>query len=642
LLKLPKNAPQPVLIVTCGWEYPMSAALQPFSTNDELDDFDLVRVHSYLQSQGIIPSIISAQDALVRAFYDFSRGHPLVLALAVTYFQALLEQERTVENMQAKRTLLDEEARIQWLEERLLKRLPEPYRMLLERGPILRSLNQATLQVLLQAERDGNNAEVVLDDRSYIRFLQYPFINRKNASGTALLEQPVFHDLTRRVRLEALRRWHPKTRQRLHHAMADYYRKIIEAEQQRASISQTQQPEKDFAEWFAEIPEQEFRASLEYLYHALHITEIQTEVFDRWKCVVNQAVLRWRRKQAGPLLEIVRQVAEEGEPFLNKYSTFYGQYLLWYSQFLEQVAQWDDVLVILQEAMQIFEQGQNPSDQATCLNNIGVIYHTRGLLDLALDYHQRALSLREQIDNPSDIAHSLNNIGAVYGSRGQLDLALDYQQRALSLFEQVGNPSDIALSLHNIGFIYRRQKQFDLALNYYQRSLSLFEQVGDPVAIARSLNNIGTIFDKRGQLDLALNYYQHSLSLREQIGNPSDIARSLNNTGFIYQRQGRLDTALNYYQRALPLYEQVGNPSDIAISLNNIGTIFEQQNQWQNALPLFSRSLNLYEQMGKGFESDIADELNMLAVCYVKLGEIDKGVLYHTCAQKIREQLEGK
>jgi tetratricopeptide (TPR) repeat protein len=70
--------------------------------------------------------------------------------------------------------------------------------------------------------------------------------------------------------------------------------------------------------------------------------------------------------------------------------------------------------------------------------------------------------------------------------------------------------------------------------------------------------------------------------------------------------------------------------------------IYQKQGQWQNALPIFSKSLSFYEQMGRGFESKVADQLEMLAACYVKLGEIEKGSLYYTRAQKIREQLEGK
>jgi hypothetical protein len=248
LLKLAKKASQPFLIVICGWEYPSNTALQPFSTNAELDDFDLLRINEYLQARGIILPDASAHEALVSALYDLTRGHPLVLALAVTFVQTLAESERTPECLRTHQPLLSEEARVQWLDERLLNRLSEPYRTLIERSPILRSFDQSTLQALLRAGSDEHTGERVLDDRTYARFLQYPFINRKTSQGDALLERPTFHDLTRRVRLEALRRWHPDTRQRLHRVMADYYKGLLEAVQQPNSGPQVESSEHAYAD----------------------------------------------------------------------------------------------------------------------------------------------------------------------------------------------------------------------------------------------------------------------------------------------------------------------------------------------------------------------------------------------------------
>jgi tetratricopeptide (TPR) repeat protein len=410
LLTLAKKASQPILVVTCGWEYPSSPALQPFSTNVELDDFDLLRINEYLQASGFISSEISAHQSLVNALYDLTRGHPLVLALAVTYVQDLAETERTPESLRTYQPLLSEEARVQWLEERLLNRLSEPYRTLLERGPILRSFDQAALQALLLAGSDEHTGERALDDRTYARFLQYPFINRKTTQGHALLERPTFHDLTRRVRLEALRRWHPDTRQQLHCVMADYYWGLLEAEQQPNPVPPAEPSQHAYVEWFAEIPEQQFHALVEWLYHALQVKDMQAEAFEGWRQLTGQAVLRWRRKQAGPLLELVQQLAEEEEPFLHQHSEHYGQYLLWYSRFLEQEARWDDARIVLQNAARMFEEGANRADQATCLNNIGMIYNSQGQLDVALDYYQRALALYEQVGNPADIAGSWQNI----------------------------------------------------------------------------------------------------------------------------------------------------------------------------------------------------------------------------------------
>ena len=637
LLKLAKKASHPILIVTCGWEYPSSAALQPFSTYDELDDFDLLRISEYLQARGIISPETSTHELLLNALYDLTRGHPLVLALAITYVQTLAEQERTPESLRSHQPLLSEEARIQWLDERLLKRLSEPYRTLLEYGPILRTFDQSALQVLLRAGSDEHTGEHELDDRTYARFLQYPFINRKTTLGDALLERPTFHDLTRRVRLEALRRWHPDTRQRLHRAMADYYKGQLEAEQQSNSGPQAEVSQHAYAQWFAEIPEQQFRAQLEWFYHALQVRELQAEAFERWINLTAKAVMRWRRKQAGPLLEMAQQLADEEEAFLQKQSELFGLYLMWYSKFLEQEARWDDARIALQKATQVFAHGEHHTEQAKCLHNIGYIYRQQGQLDTALDFYQRALALKKQVGNLADIARSLDNIGGIYDSQGQLDTALDFYQRALALTEQVGNPADIALSLNNIGSIYNAHGQLDTALDYHQRSLALFEQVGNPDDIALSLNNIGYIYRQQGQLKMALDYYQRVLALTEQVGNPADIATSLNNIGGIYDLQGQLDTALDYYQRSLALDEQVGNPADIALSLNNIGNIYKAQGQLDTALDYHQRSLALKEQVGN--PDEIATSLNNIGNIYQQQDQLETALDFYQRSLALKEQV---
>ncbi len=137
-----------------------------------------------------------------------------------------------------------------------------------------------------------------------------------------------------------------------------------------------------------------------------------------------------------------------------------------------------------------------------------------------------------------------------------------------------------------------------------------------------------------------MDYHKRTLSLKEQVGDPATIAVSLNNMGLIYGSQGRLEIALDSHKRALSLFEQVGNPANIALSCHNIAMLYRLQEQWQDTILLFSRALSLYERMGRGFESDVADELEWLAVCYLNLGEIEKGAPYYMRAKQIREQLQ--
>ncbi len=68
--------------------------------------------------------------------------------------------------------------------------------------------------------------------------------------------------------------------------------------------------------------------------------------------------------------------------------------------------------------------------------------------------------------------------------------------------------------------------------------------------------------------------------------------------------------------------------------------LYQQQEQWVNARSSFSRAADLYESMGQGFESDVADEWEEVAVCFAYLGEIEKGTLYYTSPAHLRTSVK--
>ena len=151
LPNLARTAPHAVRVMICGWQWPNDAAIASFTHALELTDFERAQVRSYLEKQAVISPtsepLGTEEEELVNAFYELTKGHPLVLGLAVTFFKQLSDSERNAAILRSKRPLVDEQARVQFLEERLLSRLLEPYRTLLERGPILRYFDQETLQI---------------------------------------------------------------------------------------------------------------------------------------------------------------------------------------------------------------------------------------------------------------------------------------------------------------------------------------------------------------------------------------------------------------------------------------------------------------------------------------------------------------
>src|SRR5260370_15637706 len=137
-------------------------------------------MRSYLEKQEVISNAVepapSEQEKLLTAFYELTKGHPLVLGLAVTYFNELSSDQRTAESLQIQRPLLDDKARVEFLAERLLSVLPEPHRTLLERVPILRSFDKTRLQPLLSVEIEcTTHGTSTLANHTYEDFLPYPF-----------------------------------------------------------------------------------------------------------------------------------------------------------------------------------------------------------------------------------------------------------------------------------------------------------------------------------------------------------------------------------------------------------------------------------------------------------------------------------
>ncbi|MFX0151960.1 MAG: tetratricopeptide repeat protein, partial [Candidatus Hodarchaeota archaeon] len=132
---------------------------------------------------------------------------------------------------------------------------------------------------------------------------------------------------------------------------------------------------------------------------------------------------------------------------------------------------------------------------------------------------KQSLAIREDIGNLQDIAGSLNNLGIIYRTKGELTKALEYFKRGLTLNIEIGNPYYIALSLNNIGDAYRAKGELEKALEYLQQSLALKEDIGNLQDIATTLDNIGIIYRVKGELDKALDCFKRSLALEEVIGN---------------------------------------------------------------------------------------------------------------------------
>lgn len=192
-------------------------------------------------------------------------------------------------------------------------------------------------------------------------------------------------------------------------------------------------------------------------------------------------------------------------------------------------------------------------------NVVGVIYHNKGEIDIALEFYQESLRLREQVKNPEDIAISLNNIGAVYEHRGEYNLALDYFRRSLSISESIDNPEGIAYALNNIGNVHTYLGEIDVALELFERSLVVKETIGNAYDISGTLHNLGAIYFNQGKdITRALEYFERSLELKNSIGNDLYTSSTLYDLINVYLDLKHSEKARTHLKRL----EQLNNNRD--------------------------------------------------------------------------------
>ncbi|MGB3401339.1 MAG: CHAT domain-containing tetratricopeptide repeat protein [Microcoleaceae cyanobacterium] len=297
-------------------------------------------------------------------------------------------------------------------------------------------------------------------------------------------------------------------------------------------------------------------------------------------------------------------------------------------------------IVVLEKALQLYQQAENLEGQAVSLFVLGRIYSDLGDKQQALEYYNQSLPLWQQVGDKKGEAVTLNNIGRVYDDLGDKQEALNYYNQSLPLRRQVGDKKGEAVTLNNIGRVYDDLGDKQQALEYLNQSLPLTRQVEDKALEATTLNNIGGVYSDLGDKQTALDFYNQSLPLSQQVGDKAGEATTLNNIGRVYNDLGDKQTALDYYNQSLPLSRQMGYKSIEAITLNNIGGVYNDLGDKQIALEYYNQSLPLSQQVRNKVQEAIT--LNNIGQVYDDLGDKQLALEYYNQSLLLSQQVEDK
>ncbi len=127
----------------------------------------------------------------------------------------------------------------------------------------------------------------------------------------------------------------------------------------------------------------------------------------------------------------------------------------------------------------------------------------------------------------------------------------------------------------------------------------------------------------------AMEYAQLQQPLAEKSSNQDAIITSYDNLAWLYQSFSDYEKAITYMLNALKIKEALNDNSGISISLAGLAGIYYKMNNFNLALNYFNQALvienkiNNTEIEGKKRKAAL---IGNIGLCYVELGEIDKGL----------------
>ena len=270
----------------------------------------------------------------------------------------------------------------------------------------------------------------------------------------------------------------------------------------------------------------------------------------------------------------------------------------------------DEALSYLTRADKILKsrKATKTIDYADLVNNIGIVYRSKGDLHNALNYYLDSQAIMDKLglQNTEEYAKGIANIANVYESKGDSDRALRYFMDSQQIRDALGlhNTSGYATLMINMGAVYGNKDDPDRALRYYTNSQQIQDGLGlqNTAVFATLMNNIGLVYSQKGDLDRALRYYTDSQEIKDRLGlqNTAGYANLMNDIGVIYRQKGDLDRALRYYTDSQEIRDSLGlqNTVEYADHLFNIGIVYEKRGEIGMAGRYYRTSYDTYIRAG--------------------------------------------
>jgi len=199
------------------------------------------------------------------------------------------------------------------------------------------------------------------------------------------------------------------------------------------------------------------------------------------------------------------------------------------------------------------------SIEAVLLNDLAMLDHLTGHLDLAEAHLERCHRIAREVGDRQQEATALHNLGLLLMERGLFPAARVRFEESLQLARQTADRRVQATANNNLGQSYFHDGHVDACRRYYDAAIALSREVGDQRLVGATLNNLGTLHFANGDLPRARLHHEEDLAIAETLGHVHALAVARANLGDVAAAAGDLDAAKQHFHLAIEHLEAVGN-----------------------------------------------------------------------------------
>ncbi|MBQ7209853.1 MAG: CHAT domain-containing protein [Paludibacteraceae bacterium] len=296
--------------------------------------------------------------------------------------------------------------------------------------------------------------------------------------------------------------------------------------------------------------------------------------------------------------------------------------------------------------------GENNPQYAASLMNLGLLYSDMGDYSKAEQYYLESLEITKNVlgENHAEYATSLNNLGGLYSDIGDYSKAKQYYLQSLEIRRNIfgENHPMYAASLLSLGNLYFNIGNYSKAEQYYLEKLDITKNVfgKDHLDYATSLHNLGILYRNIGDYSKAEQYHLVALKIINNIlgENHPQYATALMSLGSLYSVMGDYSKAEQYYLEALSLRKNnLGeNHPDYAMSLMNLGLLYSDIGDYSKAEQYYLESLDIKKRIFGVNHPQYAASLNNLGRLYSSIGDYSKAEQYYLESLNIKKKILGE